>query len=362
MDYPPGIRPRGNRIQIRYTVDGKRFEETLDIRPTRSGIADAVRVRRDRIQSVRFGTGGPVRQDYFERVAQAWLDAFDGKRSTRDAYRDSLNIYWAALRGRLLAGITVQDLIALDDAIEWPSDKTRSNALIPLRQVFNHAVARGYITSNPAAGLRGRRQVASGGADPYSAQERDTLLHWLRSHAAGSAYAYFHTAFHTGMRTGELIALRWEDLTGRALMVRRAYVRREETTTKTNRPRRVLLLPSTLEVLNALPRPIKGGHIFTNQYGRSYESGYHLNKVFRKAHKATGVRHREGLYKWRHTYASLALIAGVRPALVAAQLGHSLQMLMNVYAAYVPQEDDAAELAKMETDKSPQEQADGTSD
>jgi integrase len=348
VDYPRGVRPRGDKIQLRYSVDGKRYEETLDIRPTRTGLIDAARILKERRRSAKFGGHSTHADRQFEKVAQQWLDAFDGKRSTRDAYRDSLNIYWSALRGRLLASITPQELVSLDDAIDWPSQKTRANALIPLRQVFSYAVSRGYLTANPAAGLRGHRQATGGGADPYSAQERDALLGWLRSHAAGPVHAYFHTAFFTGMRTGELIALKWSDYNGRSLMVERAYVRREETTTKTGRRRRVVLLPQTVEVLNALPRPIKGGHIFTNQYGRPYESGYHLNKILRKAHEGTGTRQREGPYAWRHTYASLALVAGIRPALIAAQLGHSVQMLMNVYAAYVPQEDDLRELQKME--------------
>lgn len=349
MDFPRGVRPVGDKLQIRYSVGKRRFEETLDLRPTQSGITRAIRVRADRIQQAKYGAGATETPSAtFEVVAQAYLDSADIKPSTRGSYRDSLNIYWAALGGQQVASITPQDLIAIDDATKWPSKKTRLNALIPLRRVFQYAASRGYLYTNPAAGLRGTKQKATTGADPYTAGERDQLLEWLRYNAALNTWAYFHVAFFTGMRTGELIALTWADIKGNAFMVERAYVRRQMTTTKTGRRRRVVALPLTLDLLRSLPRPIKGGPIFTNQYGRPYESGYHLNKIFRKAHKATGVRHREGPYPWRHTYASLALTAGVRPVLIAAQLGHSVQMLHQVYAEYIPADDDAAELMKME--------------
>ncbi|HEY7823802.1 MAG TPA: tyrosine-type recombinase/integrase, partial [Acidimicrobiia bacterium] len=248
---------------------------------------------------------------------------------------------------RDIAVITTPDLIAIDDAMDWPSRKTRLNALIPLRQVFRYAVSRGYRPDNPASSLHGKREAERAGPDPYTADERDALLQWLRENGRKPSWEYFTLAFYTGMRTGELIGLEWRDLQGDAIMVERAYVRRESGPTKTGKRRRVWLLPQAAEVLKSMPRPIQGGRIFVNQYGRGFQSGYHLNRSWRWAHEATGVRLRTRAYPWRHTFASLALTAGVRPALVAEQLGHSLQMLLSTYARWIPADDDRAELAKM---------------
>ncbi len=341
MGYPTGIRPMRGKLQIRYTVDGRRYAETLELSQTRSGVADAVRIRKERIAARHYGTAVVDRP--FEQLAQTYLDGLNVQLSTRNSYRDALNIYWSGLAGRDIAGITTTELIALDDAITWPSEKTRANALIPLRKCFDHAVSRGWIRDNPARALRqGKRR--QGSPDPYTTDERDTLLEWLDSTLAGS---YFRLAFATGARTGELLALQWEDYDGESLYIHRARVRGRIKGTKTDTPRRVLLLPEARAVLTAMPRPIHGGAVFRNQYGRPYQSGYHLNQWFRKAHETTGVRYREGPYPWRHTYASLALSSGVRPSLVAAQLGHQVNVLLTVYAKYLPQHDDMAELSKM---------------
>lgn len=341
MDYPRGIRAMRGKLQIRYTVDGQRYAETLDLAPTRSGIADAVRIRKERIVARQFGA--PIADRPFEELAQTYLNSLTVALSTRNGYRDSLNIYWSGLAGRDISSITAADLISIDDAIEWPSVKTRANALIPLRKAFDFAVSRGWVRENPARALRqGKR--SGGHPDPYTVIERDTLLGWLDGTLAGP---YFRLAFATGARTGELIALTWEDWDGESLYISRARVRRQIKGTKTNQPRRVLLLPEARGILNAMPRPIRGGVIFANQYGRPYQSAYHLNRWFRRAHEATGVRYRTGPYPWRHTYASLALSSGVRPSLVAAQLGHRVDVLLTVYGRYVPRQDDLAELAKM---------------
>ncbi len=173
------------------------------------------------------------------------------------------------------------------------------------------------------------------------------MLTWLQERGRSPSWAYFTVAFWTGMRTGELLALEWRDVTREALMIERAYVRRETTTTKTGKRRRVLLLPAAQAALKTLPRPITGGRVFLNQYGRGFQSGYHLNRSWREAHDATRVRLRSGSYPWRHTYASLMLTAGVRPALVAQQLGHSVQVLLSTYARWIPADDDRSELEKV---------------
>jgi site-specific recombinase XerD len=121
--------------------------------------------------------------------------------STRNSYRDALNIYWRALRGRDVSSITLAELVALDDAIKWPSRKTRSNSLIPLRQVFRYAVARGYASLSPAIGLTAQRRKSRTEPDPYSPEERDALLICLRAHGSSPSFEYFAVAFGTGMRS-----------------------------------------------------------------------------------------------------------------------------------------------------------------
>jgi len=203
-------------------------------------------------------------------------------------------------------------------------------------KAFSHAVSMGY---GPAAKLViKRRKSVSRNPDPYTVKERDTLLAWLKANTDAHVYGYFLTAFYTGMRTGELLAIAWPDVEGETLEVNKARVQGQITTTKTDEARTVRI-PAIARVIAALPSRFKGAELFVNQYGRAYQSGYHLNRRFRDAHEATEVRHREGPYPWRHTYASIGLTSGAAHGWLAKQLGHSLPVFYGVYADWINTED-----------------------
>lgn len=63
--------------------------------------------------------------------------------------------------------------------------------------------------------------------------------------------------------------------------------------------------------------------------------------------KALDVRYRPP-YNCRHTYATMCLMAGMTPAVIAKQLGHSVQMLLSTYAHWISGESDWAKLAKLQ--------------
>jgi integrase len=104
--------------------------------------------------------------------------------------------------------------------------------------------------------------------------------------------------------------------------------------------------PNTIALLNAARTPFNGP-IVLNQYRRQYQSAYHLNQFYRKAHKDANVRLRKGPYPWRHTYASLGIQAGLPPAFLAKQLGHSLNVFYSHYATWITGDDDRALAQKL---------------
>ncbi len=359
---PTGIRLRGDAVEISYQANGQRRFETLDsIKPTATGISKAVKIRKQRIEALKFGTDDDadlaedLKSGTFASVAQAFLDDLQLKASTRQSYKQLLQDYWMPrLQHRNIWAIELPLLRKIHRETEWSSRKVEKNAVSALRQVFVFAAEDGYRDDNPAQKLIIKRERGVSRTrklpDSYTVEERDTLLDWLKSNTAGCIHAYFLTAFHTGMRSGELIALDWPcvDLERGYLRVNKARVRREITTTKTDEDRDVIIPDHVSKVLAALPSRFAAKEVFTNQYGRHYEQAYHLNKRFREAHKATGVRHRDGPYPWRHTYASLGLTGGANPAWLAKQLGHSKQMFFEVYAEVINDQNiDQQELAKL---------------
>lgn len=84
---------------------------------------------------------------------------------------------------------------------------TIRNTIMPLRAIYRRAVARGEVTVNPTTGLelpavRGRRDRIA------SPTEAAALIDAL----AERDRALWATALYAGLRRGELMALRWEDI------------------------------------------------------------------------------------------------------------------------------------------------------
>ena len=173
----------------------------------------------------------------------------------------------------------------------------------------------------------------------------------------------YRLAFATGMRRGELIALKWEDLdwqTGIIRISRQVYepegggFRFQEP--KTARGRRSIRLgPGMLEALRKqfnqvipLARAIAGdqwkefGLIFPSGHG-SPRNGYEVSKEFRRLAPRAGLPAIR-FHDIRHTAASIMLDHGEPPVQVAAILGQSLAILLDTYAHFIPGGEERAAL------------------
>jgi integrase len=273
----------------------------------------------------------PIAQTYLDHALIAG-DEFRLALSSRNTWRDALNQFWMPTLGRMpIAGIHVEQLQEIDNATAWTTTKTRKNAILSLRQVFAFAMSKQggkLIASNPAMSLSTAEKYKpkKKKPDPYTTEERDALLGYTAENMPQRVHVYFLTAFYSGMRTGELIALARPKYDGTSFMVDTSRVRRELKGTKTEESRRVLMPDFVCKEINALPSRFKRGAMFLTRYDEPCLSGTELNVYFEAAHSAIGVRRRSGPYPWRHTYASVGLTNGAAPALLAKQLGHSLQM------------------------------------
>ena len=88
--------------------------------------------------------------------------------------------------------------------------------------------------------------------------------------------------------------------------------------------------------------------IFCSPEGKRWLSERRLREAFFKpCLRALGIRQRKA-YNTRHTYATVALMAGVNPSYIARQLGHAnTAMLFKHYAKWIDGADSGLEAAKM---------------
>jgi integrase len=151
---------------------------------------------------------------------------------------------------------------------------------------------------------------------------------------------YFTVAIFTGLRPGEQLGLRWDDIDWhrRLVAVRRTFTRWGEGPTKTVASSRdVEMLPPVERALKAqrADAQLRGPWVFPNSQGGALDITNLRERVWRPALRRAGLRARP-LYQTRHTFATLALSSG-RIGWVARMLGHtSTEIVIRRYHRYVP--------------------------
>jgi integrase len=284
-----------------------------------------------------------------------YLNTASVSEGTLDTYRKALMKYWQPLYAtRPIDSFTVSELKQDIAEIEWKSMKTRNNVLIPLRQVFEMAVDDEVIDRNPAEKIKNMKfQKAE--VDPFSPQEAEQIIRYLYAKNEGPEliYAsYVQFAFWTGMRTSEMLALTWNDIDWNrgAVKVNKTRIRGQlNHQTKTNRTREVLLNDRAKEALREAKKLTYqfGEQVFRSpRTSEAWLTDKPPREVFTAALKALGIRHRR-TYNTRHTYATQCLMAGMNPAFVANQLGHSVIVLLTTYARWLNGEESDREMDKL---------------
>jgi len=86
--------------------------------------------------------------------------------------------------------------------------------------------------------------------------------------------------------------------------------------------------------LDAHSSRFQGGAIFVGQRGKALAYTDRLNEIWRIAHEKERMRHRVP-YVCRHTRAAELLSRGVQPAKAAKELGHSVQMFLQIYSEFI---------------------------
>ena len=162
------------------------------------------------------------------------------------------------------------------------------------------------------------------------------------------------------MRPGEAMALRWSEVDTRSRRAKVCRIRlygKIKERTKTKVSREVLLNDRALQALEKarLLTAARSDYVFapdgsgdrSELYIRS-ETG--AKRYWLSALRKSGIRYRR-MYDTRHTYATMCLMSGMNPAFIAAQLGHSVQVLLSTYAKWISSSSDFAELEKLDLPK-----------
>lgn len=309
--------------------------------------------------------------DFFE----TWIDTLETqgrKVSTIEGYRKTMRRYVLPTLG----SYRLQDLrpTDLDDlyAVLLKSGGVDGRPLsmttvhhvhTQLGKLLHDAERKGLVMRNVARLADAPSLAAARDRAPdmnvWTPDELRRFLEFAEDYRAGPM---LHLAAFTGMRRGEVVALRWDavDLARSTIKVRAAatFLNGEETidVPKTKRSRRTIDLDqrtaSVLKQHRAAQREelFKVGitapaddRVFTNEIGDPIRPAS-VGQAFRRLVESAGLP-RIRLHDLRHTHASHLLAAGVNAKVVSERLGHSsVSFTLDTYGHVMPgQQGEAAE-------------------
>lgn len=199
---------------------------------------------------------------------------------------------------------------------EGTAAKTINNRLTVLRRLYAVAKEWGRVAAVPT--IRWLK-TPEPEFDFFDAAESARLVEGAD---AGQWRCMVLVALRTGLRVGELIALRWDDvdLVTRRIVVRKNMSRGVIGTPKGGRSREVELSPAAVASLRELPSRFAGALVFPGEDGRHLTRNACKHPLWRACRRA-GLR-RVGWHVLRHSTASQLVMAGVPMRAVQELLGH----------------------------------------
>jgi integrase len=231
------------------------------------------------------------------------------------------------------------------------SPKTVRNTHIVLRKALADAERLGLVVRNAASAARppvpSKREHTT-----WAAEELARFLGSIEGERLAAAFVLLAT---TGMRRGEALGLRWSDVdlkAGRLSIVQTVTTVNDKiviTPPKTAKSRRsVSLDPETVSELREHRRRqngerLKAGElwagegdlVFTDEIGQPVHPSA-LSRLFASSVRRAGLPVIR-LHDLRHTYATVALGAGVHPKIVSERLGHATTAVtLDLYSHVTP--------------------------
>lgn len=355
---------QGYRVRVNYTDRDGKYRQ---IERTAYGKTEALELER-RLLSEAVNAPKDESSQLFSEFVASYL-AYKSGEVRETSYRNSeknLRLYILPTLGAIRL-----DRLSSSDVAAWKtrmnetdlSLRTKHTAFRELSAVLNYALTLKLIPENPAKAVGTFR-------DPYFSPAAEVLHYYTPEqflryiHAAESFctrpsercyYVFFVLAYYTGMRKGELNALKWSDvdLDSRIIHVRRSVTQKikgrgiVETPPKNKSSYRDIGIPSVL--LDVLKSHLALQHTdphFTVDYrvcggpnclGDTSLSNHNIK--YATAAELPVLR----IHDFRHSHASLLVNYGINIQEVARRLGHAdVQQTWNTYSHLYPKEEERA--------------------
>lgn len=343
---------RGGKLYVQITREGKRvrfstgLKDTLPNRKFVESNLDSILANRARA-SVKSKNSLAHFLDRFLDEAKTL------KKSSQISYKSSVKKLNALLStNRDIASFTRADIEELYAKLNARavSVSVASRLKMVLNSVFECALNEGLIPKNPMYKKRLSNLTPRKEAQPFSLDEIAQVLSACDELAGQNPKAFWFkcacvVAFFTGLRSGELLALKWEniDFLAGKIYVKHTINRTGLTSPKTSSSlREVELLPIVAKELGAYARAngICGnegkGFVFRDFADKPFiHTSGEWGELWRAVLASAGLTYRR-FYNTRHSFASVMISKGENIMWVSKMLGHkNANITLSTYAKYV---------------------------
>lgn len=280
--------------------------------------------------------------EYIKRGASRWSE--NTTANYRQIARTIVDPSIGSKRIRNVSPRTIQNWV--DDLSDHYSPARIEVIRAVVGGAFAEAERLDLVPRNPVRGIRGPKGTRSK-KETWTQEEAGKVVAYVRDDP--ELYAFYRVALSTGMRPGEMRALRWQDVdtAGSTITVRHSVSRDAEfrpvigKTTKTGKVRAIAVPASTIDALQrwrsvylerrlqapfwrdldlVFPRP--DGNVLPQQT---------IAKRHNRVCDGAGVP-RISPHGMRHTYATMSMAAGIPVKVVSEALGHaSVKTTLDIY-------------------------------
>jgi integrase len=288
----------------------------------------------------------------FADAAEEWLRYVERDRerkaSTVADYRHMVSRLKPEFASMPIEDITPERIESYRDRLveRGRSNRTINKYLVVLHGIFKRAMKVYGLRANPVALVEKRPHTRRANIDVFSYEEVTALTRAAESEQEAALYL---TAALTGLRMGELLALRWRDIDFEldSVRVRRSFTGGREGTPKSGRERTV---PMAGEVAKALARlsqrerftgdddlvfvGARGGHLRPNDVRAGYKQSL----------EEAGLRDLR-FHDLRHTFGTHAIRAADSRE-VMEWMGHQDLKTTQIYLSFKPQADAARRISE----------------
>lgn len=324
-------------LYVDYTEKmGKRVRRSLNLLENKANIAYVHRniipkIERKLKYGLRFE--GYKLSEFTDKVLE---EAKEKKINTYYTYECAIKKFYSIMGDLEIDEVSIRDIEKYIGTLkkQGMSSATINVYLAPIAMAFKDAIRLDVIDKNPVTFAK-KPTVKNKEKKVFNLMQ----MHNLLKNAKGELKTFLYFAFFTGARPGEIIAMRWEDITDDTISINRTMVKHKgENLPKGGKKRKIALLKPLKEYLSNIRQ--KNGKVlkqtyvtFVNQFTMLLEKvGYD----------------RRTPHAIRHTFASLLMKAKEDPTLIQYFLGHSsLDMIHKVYAHYIEDDKDVGRVEEL---------------